>query len=89
MYSDGDDFTEVLALSTLTGFHYGVGLNASNRRTCIDIGITDDDTLENNELFTLNFFELFSFVSNVTMGQSNIIISPNVTHIQIQDDDGK
>ena len=80
----GIDFTPLRAfLSSILVFPSSPGSpTAGPRRECFDVTITDDDTLENTESFSLLLQE------DVFRPQTGAIISPNRTEIFILDEDG-
>ena len=80
----GSDFTQLRAfLSISLVFPSSPGSpTAGPRRECFDVTITDDDTLENTESFSLLLQE------DTFTSQTGAIISPNLTEIFILDADG-
>ena len=80
----GSDFTQLTAfLSTSLVFPSSPGSpTAGPRRECFDVTITDDDSIENTESFSLLLQE------DMFASHTEAIIYPNGTDITILDDDG-
>ena len=52
----------------------------STHRQCFDVEIIDDEALEDTERFTLHI--------GLAGGNVPVIVSPDVSQVEIQDDDG-
>jgi hypothetical protein len=76
------DFIEIGPLEGLSVFSEDISIGNDPRQNCFNVRITDDDIGENMESFTV-ILELDTFVM-----QSGIIVSPNITTIVIEDNDG-
>ena len=81
----GSDFIKLrafLSISLVVPSSKGSFTDPQPRRVCFDVTITDDDTLENTESFSLLLQE------DVFTSQTGAIINRNRTEIFILDEDG-
>ena len=83
LFSDGEDFTNQ---SGFFVFPQGPGAFLEIQSQCIVINITDDNTQEDDESFTLSLHSPVTLQSSSS--QSRIVVSPNPTEIRIVDDEG-
>ena len=83
IFSDGEDFTNQ---SGFIVFSHGPGGFPEIQSQCIVINITDDNTQEDDESFTLSLHSPVTLPSSSS--QSRIFISPSTTEIRIMDDEG-
>ena len=74
LHAVNDLFTDIIANDT--------------RRTCIEVVIVDDGLLEELEFFSIEVVP-DPFVVNMMEFPSNVRLDPNVTFVEILDNDGK
>ena len=83
LISDGEDFTNQ---SGFILFSHGPGGLPVIHSRCIVINITDDNSLEDDESFTLSLHSPVTLPSSSSY--SRFIVSPSTTEIRIMDDEG-
>ena len=76
--SSGDDLGRIFPGIII--FYQGSGSDPRSRKICIDIGITDDDILENDESLSVH-------LTTINLPR-NVFVFPDTAEILILDDDG-
>ncbi len=78
-FSDESDYTATLGMDTIVIF------TNTQRRSCVDIMITNDNVYENDERFFLRLADLGgSFALS-----DNFFLSPNISEINVQDNESE
>ncbi len=77
--TDGSDYTATSGFSAIVTF------NNAQRRSCVDILITDDNEDESEERFSLQLADLGGSFAL----PDNFFLSPNISEIIIQDNDSE